>query len=75
MQGFTNSNEALMEILDEDYQNGEILANVQFKKDGSLSSKSKVLSNAEMDELIGKVDTIIDEVIEKAKTLEGKESK
>ena len=65
LQGFTNSNEALMEILDEDYQNGEILANVQFKKDGSLSSKSKVLSNAEMDELIGKVDTIIDEVIEK----------
>ena len=65
LQGFTNSDEALMEILDEDYQNGEILANVQFKKDGSLSSKSKVLSNAEMDELIGKVDTIIDEVIEK----------
>lgn len=65
LQGFTNSDEALMEILDEDYQNGEILANVQFKKDGSLSSKSKVLSNDEMDELISKVDTIIDEVIKK----------
>ena len=39
--------------------------NVQFKKDGLLSSKAKVLSNEEMDELISKVDKIIDGVIKK----------
>ena len=65
LQGFTNSDEELMGILDEDYQKGEILANVQFKKDGLLSSKAKVLSNEEMDELISKVDKIIDGVIQK----------
>ena len=54
-----------MKLIDDDYQNGEILANVQFKKDGGLSSKSKVLSNEEMDELIIKVDNLIDEVIHK----------
>lgn len=65
LQGFTNSDEKLMKLIDDDYQNGEILANVQFKKDGGLSSKSKVLSNEEMDELIIKVDNLIDEVIHK----------
>lgn len=63
LQGFTNRDESLMEMIDDDYLNGKILANLQFKKDGTLSSKSKVLSNEEMDALIEKVDSIIDQVI------------
>ena len=64
LQGFTNHDEYLMEMIDDEYQEGKILANVQFKKNGELSSKSKVLTNEEMNEIIFKVDEIIDRVID-----------
>ena len=63
LQGFTNSDEALMEMIDDEYQNSRIIKNLQFKKDGQISSKSKVISDAEMDEVILKIDAIIDEVV------------
>ncbi len=63
LQGYTNSDEYLMKLIDDDYKSGNILANVEFKKDGTLSSKSKVLTNKEMDDIIIKVDEIIEEVI------------
>ena len=64
LQGFTNSNEAFMELLDDNYQDGKILLNLKFKKDGSLSANSKVLSDMEMDDVIDQVDGIIDETID-----------
>ena len=63
LQGFTNSNEAFMELLDDNYQDGKIILNLKFKKDGNLSANSKVLSDEEMDEVIEQVDGIIDETI------------
>ena len=63
LRGFTNRDETLMKLVDKDYLDGKVLLNVKFKKDGELSSNSKVLSNEEMDEVIIKVDQIIDEVI------------
>lgn len=64
LQGFTNSDEKLMEMIDDEYQNSKIIKNLQFKKDGQISSKSKVISNEEMDVVIEKIDLIIDEVID-----------
>ena len=63
LQGYTNRDEYLMEMIDDEYQNSTVLQNLKFKKDGELSSTSKVLSNEEMNELISRVDAIIDEVI------------
>lgn len=63
LQGFTNSDEALMEMIDDGYQNSQIIKNLAFKKNGEISSRSKVLSNEEMDMVIERVDLIIDDVI------------
>ena len=63
LQGYTNRDEYLMEMIDDEYQNSTVFQNLKFKKDGELSSTSKVLSYEEMDELISRVDAIIDEVI------------
>lgn len=63
LQGYTNRDEYSMEMIDDEYQNSTVLQNLKFKKDGELSSTSKVLSNEEMNELISRVDAIIDEVI------------
>ena len=70
LQGFTNRDEALMEMIDDDYQNSRIIKNLTFKKNGEISSRSKVLSNEEMDMIIDKIDQIIDQVI--SNILEGK---
>ena len=63
--GFTNRDEVLMEMVDKDYLDSNIIQNLKFKKDGSLSSRAKVLSNEEMDDLIQEVDRIIDQVIDR----------
>ena len=54
----------MMELIDDEYQDSKIIQNLKFKKDGSLSSTSKVLSNEEMDELLIQVDQIIEKVID-----------
>ena len=64
LQGFTNADERMMELIDDEYQDSKIIQNLKFKKDGSLSSTSKVLSNEEMDELLIQVDQIIEKVID-----------
>ena len=63
LQGFTNAREDLMELIDDEYQDSKIIQNLKFKKDGTISSTSKVLSNKEMDEVIDQVDLIIDDTI------------
>ena len=63
LQGFTNRDENLMEMIDDDYQNSGIIKNLQFKKNGEISSKSKVITNEEMHMVIDKIDQIIDKVI------------
>ena len=63
LQGFTNRDENLMEMIDDGYQNSGIIKNLQFKKNGEISSKSKVITNEEMHMVIDKIDQIIDKVI------------
>lgn len=63
LQGYTNSNETIISLLDDNYLDSKMIKGLRFKNDGSFYSTSKVLSNEEMDKLIIVVDEIIDKVI------------
>lgn len=63
LSGYTNSNETIISLLDSNYKDSKMIKGLRFKKDGSFYSSSKVLSNEEMDDLIIKVNEIIDDVI------------
>ena len=63
LQGYTNSNETIISLLDDNYLDSKMIKGLRFKNDGSFYSASKVLSNEEMDKLIIVVDEIIDKVI------------
>ena len=63
LSGYTNSNETIISLLDSNYKDSKMIKGLRFKKDGSFYSSSKVLSNEEMDNLIIKVNEIIDDVI------------
>ena len=63
LSGYTNSNETIISILDSNYKDSKMIKGLRFKKDGSFYSTSKVLSNEEMNNLIIKVNEIIDDVI------------
>ena len=63
LSGYTNSNETIMSLLDRNYKDSKMIKGLRFKKDGSFYSTSKVLSNEEMNNLIIKVNEIIDDVI------------
>ena len=62
LQGYTNQDLSLIKYVDNNYQEGKIIQNLKIKKDGEISANSKVLDNEQMDALVDKVDTIIDEV-------------
>ena len=65
LQGYTNSNETIISLLDQNYLDGKMVKGLKFKKDGSFYASSKVLSNEDMEKLIITVDEIIDEAIRK----------
>lgn len=64
LQGYSNRDSNILELIDDEYMEERILKNLKFNKDGSISSKSKVLSASEMEELAIVVDEKIDEVID-----------
>ena len=63
LQGYTNSDENIISLIDTNYLNSKMIKGLKFKKDGSFYSTSKVLSNKEMDDMIVKVQDIIDDTI------------
>ena len=63
LSGYTNSNESIISLLDSNYKDSKMIKNLRFKKDGTFYNTCKVLSNEEMDYLIEKVDSIIDNTI------------
>lgn len=63
LQGYTNSNEEIIALLDDEYKDSKMIKGLRFKKDGSFYSTSKVLNDNEMNDLINKVDLIIDDAI------------
>ena len=64
LQGFSNSDEKILELLDEEYQNSTLIKNLKYKKDGSISTRAQVLSNEEMEELTYQVEEEIDKCVE-----------
>lgn len=65
LQGYTNSNETIISLLDQNYLDSKMVKGLKFKKDGTFYASSKVLSNEDMEKLIITVDEIIDEAIRK----------
>lgn len=65
LQGYTNSNETIISLLDQNYLDSKMVKGLKFKKDGSFYASSKVLSNEDMEKLIITVDEIIDDAIRK----------
>ena len=63
LQGYTNSDENIISLIDSNYLNSKMIKGLKFKKDGSFYSTSKVLSNKEMDDMIVKVQNVIDDTI------------
>ena len=66
LQGYTNSDEDIIALIDDKYLEGNIIKGLKAKKDGTLNNY-KVLSNEEMDNLTNIVDEKIDEVINNIK--------
>ena len=65
LQGYTNSNETIISLLDQNYLDSKMVKGLKFKKDGSFYASSKVLSNEDMEKLIITVDEIINDAIRK----------
>lgn len=65
LQGYTNSNETVISLLDQNYLDSKMVKGLKFKKDGSFYASSKVLSNEDMEKLIITVDEIINDAIRK----------
>lgn len=63
LNGYTNSDEKMMELLDCDYQNSQMIKGLKLTKDGNLPKSCKVLSDKEMDDITCTVDGIIKDAI------------
>jgi len=64
LQGFSNSSNTILELIDDNYMDSKIIKGLKFKKDGSLYSSAKVLSSKEMDDLTLVVETKINECVD-----------
>lgn len=63
LNGYTNSDERMMELLDSEYQNSQMVKGLKFTKDGNLPKSCKVLSDTEMDDITSKIEEIIKKAI------------
>ena len=63
LQGFSNSDERILTLLDENFKESKIIKGLKYKKDGTLSSSAKVLNEEDMNDLIKQVKQIIGEGI------------
>ena len=59
LKGFTNSNENIINHIDDMLGKSEYISGLSFNKDGSLSKNSKVITDDEMEELIDLVENVM----------------
>ncbi len=64
LQGYSNKDENILALLDDEYTKSTVIKDLVYKQNGEISSKAKVLSNQEMEELTYQVEEKINECID-----------
>ena len=53
--GYTTDDKIILSYLDEDYETDSFVKGLSVKKDGELSSRSKILSNSELEDMLNSI--------------------
>ena len=59
--GYTAQEESILAILDDSYEKSQWIKGLALTKDGTLSSRAKVLSEAEQQDIIDKVENVVEQ--------------
>ena len=58
--GYTTDDKVILSYLDEDYENNSFVKGLSVKKDGELSSRSKVLSDSELEDIMNSINKALE---------------
>ena len=61
--GYTTDDKVILSYLDEDYETDSFVKGLSVKKDGELSSRSKVLSDSEVEDIINSIDKALEKCL------------
>ena len=61
--GYTTDDKVIISYLDEDYETDSFVKGLSVKKDGELSSRSKVLSESELNDILKKIDNALEKCL------------
>ncbi len=61
--GYTTDDKVILSYLDEDYETDSFVKGLSVKKDGELSSRSKVLSDSEVEDIMDSIDKALDKAL------------
>ena len=58
--GYTTDDKIILSYLDEDYETDSFVKGLSVKKDGELSSRSKILSDSELEDIMNSIDKALE---------------
>ena len=58
--GYTTDDKIILSYLDEDYENNSFVKGLSVKKDGELSSRSKILSDSELEDIMNSINKALE---------------
>ena len=58
--GYTTDDKIVLSYLDEDYENNSFVKGLSVKKDGELSSRSKILSDSELEDIMNSINKALE---------------
>ena len=62
--GYTTDDKIILSYLDEDYETDSFVKGLSVKKDGELSSRSKVLSDSEVEDMLNSINKALEKSLE-----------
>ena len=62
--GYTTDDKIILSYLDEDYETDSFVKGLSVKKDGELSSRSKILSNSELEDMLNSISKALEKSLE-----------